>query len=85
MRGRPDMRSEPAHTPTAACSGLLDTATFFGLPRLGSTHLVQCVHASHLSQTNFPCISVTAKNASNQLLISQRVLNQLLNQGMISQ
>ena len=28
---------------------------------------------------------ITAKNASNKLLISQRILNQLLNQGMISQ
>ena len=30
-------------------------------------------------------VDAQQKNASNQLLISQRILNQLLNQGMISQ
>ena len=49
-----------------------------GTNSLASAQLYTCMYT-------LKSASAQQKNASNHLLISQRILNQLLNQGMISQ
>ena len=51
----------------------------------GGGWLFRAIGPTFQHSKTFDSLVAQQKNASNQLLISQRILNQLLNQGMISQ